>query len=101
MSELGSDTYTYSQVGFSYDGQAVLEGSVALSEEQMLEQQGVLQQQAELQQQQQLQQQQEQYAGYFPEADEDTFVPPPDLNVPPGMIVVGIDVERNVLHYYS
>ncbi|ROT82914.1 hypothetical protein C7M84_023899 [Penaeus vannamei] len=26
-------------------------------------------------------------AGYFPEADEDTFVPPPDLNVPPGMIV--------------
>lgn len=88
MSELGSDTYTYSQVGFSYDGQAVLEGGVALTEEQILEQQGALQQQAELQQQQQ--QQQEQYMGYFPEADEDTFVPPPDLNVPPGMIVVGI-----------
>ncbi|XP_063606656.1 protein suppressor of white apricot-like [Penaeus indicus] len=85
MSELGSDTYTYSQVGFSYDGQAVLEGGVALTEEQILEQQGALQQQAELQQQQQ--QQQEQYTGYFPEADEDTFVPPPDLNVPPGMIV--------------
>lgn len=81
MAELGSDTYTYSQVGFNYDGQMMGDMS-AMSGDQAtmyLDSQHM---------QQSGQEEQEQQQGYMPEGDEDVFVPPPELNVPQGMVVV-------------
>lgn len=84
MAELGSDTYTYSQVGFNYDGQAIVGDMSSLGGDQA----AMYLDSQHLQQVDQEQQQEQQQQGYFPEADEDTFVPPPELNVPQGMVVV-------------
>lgn len=90
MAELGSDTYTYSQVAFNYDGQAMMGDMTAVSGEQGSEYLDNHHLHQGDQQQQQLQQeQQEQHdTGYMPEADEDIYVPPTELNVPQGMVVV-------------
>lgn len=90
MAELGSDTYTYSQVGFNYDGQAMAGDVTGVSGEQGTEYSEHHQMQQIDQQQQQ--QEQEQSSGYMPEADEDTYVPPAELNVPQGMVVVGVQL---------
>lgn len=93
MAELGSDTYTYSQVGFNYDGQAMTGDMTGAGGEQgseYLEHYQV--QQDDLHQQHQ---QQEHSSGYMPEADEDTYVPPAELNVPQGMVVVGVQHLNN------
>ncbi|KAK8374710.1 hypothetical protein O3P69_016135 [Scylla paramamosain] len=84
MAELGSDTYTYSQVGFNYDGQAMAGDMTGVSGEQGSE---YLEHYQMQQGEQQQEQQQEQSSGYMPEADEDTYVPPAELNVPQGMVV--------------
>ncbi|XP_071534654.1 uncharacterized protein su(w[a]) [Panulirus ornatus] len=78
MAELGSDTYAYSQVGFNYDGQTA--ETVGLTGEQVVEQQLK-------NDHQEVNDQQKQNVGYFPEGDEDTFLPPPELSVPHGMVV--------------
>ncbi|XP_069941663.1 splicing factor, suppressor of white-apricot homolog [Cherax quadricarinatus] len=79
MAELGSDVYAYSQVGFNYDGQVPVSEAVGLTEEHGAEQ---LQDENH-----QTVDKEEQTTGYFPEADEDTFIPPPELSVPQGMVV--------------
>ncbi|XP_068215409.1 splicing factor, suppressor of white-apricot homolog isoform X2 [Palaemon carinicauda] len=76
LAELGSDNYTYSQVGFSYDDQTML-----------AQQNYVVEQVPEVVQPEVEEPQEEEEMDYFPEKDEDTFVPPPELNVPMGMVV--------------
>lgn len=81
LAELGSDNYAYSQVGFSYDEQA----EVAQQQQQSyVEEQPVV---AATEVSEEVEETPSEPDGYFPEKDEDTFVPPPELNVPPGMVV--------------
>ena len=116
MTELGSDTYTYSQVAFNYEGQPVVgvAGDMTAVGGGEQQQQGAeylenyqLQQGEQTQEQLQLQQQQQQEdenSGYMPEADEDTYVPPAELNVPQGMVVVSRDdfeLELYVIFIYT
>lgn len=100
MAELGSDTYTYSQVGFNYDGQAMVGDMTAVSGEQGTEylDNHHLQQVDQQQLQHHQEEQEEHNTGYMPEADEDTYVPPTELNVPQGMVVVGVHSFK--AHFY-
>ncbi|KAG7174056.1 suppressor of white apricot-like [Homarus americanus] len=82
MAELGSDVYAYSQVGFNYEGQVPVGETPVQMEEPVAEQQVQIQNDEP-----EVNDQQEPDTRYFPEADEDTFVPPPELNVPHGMVV--------------
>lgn len=96
MAELGSDTYTYSQVGFNYDGQAMVGDMTSMVGDQA----AMYLDNQQLQQGDHVQhQQQEEQQGYMPEADEDTFVPPPELNVPQGMVVVSTHDFFLNIHY--
>ncbi|KAK7078476.1 hypothetical protein SK128_017012 [Halocaridina rubra] len=78
MAELGWDNYVYSQVGFSYDQSHEVGQTANVVGGQDVEQppEGSQENLPE-------------HTGYFPERDEDTFVPPPEINVPSGMVVAG------------
>lgn len=95
MAELGSDTNTYSQVGFTYDGQTSATETSEVPEEQAAAQQH--QQQAQQRQQQNNDHVENEDEGYMPIADESTYIPPPQLSVPQGMVVVSFEAFSTVL----
>lgn len=100
MAELGSDTYAYSQVGYNYDGQvvsgdpamALAASAAAATATASAGGQSEGQPQMELSQQYSAnsEAQQDQNSGYYPNTDEDAFIPPPELSIPQGMVVVSL-----------
>ena len=85
--ELESSASDFNQVGFNYDAVAAP--------------QPVLQQRQPYPYTQQQHQQQHPQQGYTPQADDDTFIPPSTLILPPGMTIVstvnlvfGVSLEK-------
>ncbi|KAK4312587.1 hypothetical protein Pmani_015997 [Petrolisthes manimaculis] len=87
LAELGSDTYAYSQVGYSYDGQVAGDPSVALAAAAGEQSEGQPQVEVSEQYSANEEEEEEDNSGYFPNSDEDVFIPPPELSVPQGMVV--------------